>query len=141
MPSRRHTTPKRIAAPKVSGAAFSCLKTARVPIVDVWASYKALSDAGWTQQRIADAKGVDRSQVARRQEYADLPTLILGRFVKNDFLNEGHAREISKLCNFHNLESWLTREAAMLEVIEKVLAKCTKAAPMNCDPTPRAKYA
>ena len=101
----------------------------------VWASYKALADAGWTQQRIADAKGVSQTLAAFRLQLADLPHSVLNMFITNDSLNEGHAREIAKLLLCNNLRDWLNREAAMLEVIEKVLAKCTKAAAFS-----RAKF-
>jgi hypothetical protein len=54
---------------------------------------------------------------------------VLHTFIQNDFLNEGHTVEICKLSILDNLANWLTRETAMLEVIDKVLSKCTKAAP------------
>jgi ParB/RepB/Spo0J family partition protein len=105
---------------------------APVPIVDKWMDYKKLSELGWTQQRIADAKGIkDRTQVAKRLSYAAFPPAVLSEFVKNDFLKESHATEIDRVCNFHNLSPWLDRETAMAEVVESVIAK-TK--------TPTAKH-
>lgn len=94
---------------------------APVSVVDVWMDYKRLADMGWTQERIAKAKGVDRTQVTRRLMFAAFPENVLDLFVKNDFLREGHATEIDRLCNFHNLAPWLTREQAMLEVVESVI--------------------
>jgi ParB/RepB/Spo0J family partition protein len=77
-----------------------------VPIVDKWMDYKRLADMGWKQERIAEAKGVDQAQVNRRLQYADFPKHVLSIFMKNDFLKEGHASEIRKLCNFHNFAPW-----------------------------------
>jgi ParB/RepB/Spo0J family partition protein len=94
---------------------------APVPIVDVWLSYKALADAGWTQEQIARAKGVARSLVSDRLQYAHLPRAVRDRFVEIPSLIESHAREISGLSKFDNLHPWLAREAAMLEIIEAVL--------------------
>jgi hypothetical protein len=37
-----------------------------VPIVDVWAEYARLGELGWTQERIAKAKDIDRTMVSRR---------------------------------------------------------------------------
>ena len=71
---------------------------------------------GWTQERIAEAKGVSQSFVAMRLQLAELPESVLAQFVKNDCLKEGHALEIVKLSNFDNLSPWLTAEQAMLEV-------------------------
>jgi hypothetical protein len=67
--------------------------------------------------------------VSRRLSFADLPEEVLGRIIQNDFLNEGHTVEICKLSILDILANWLTRETAMLEVIDKVLSKCTKATP------------
>lgn len=93
-----------------------------VPITDVWASYKALADQGWTQERIAKAKGVNRGQVSQRIKYSELPETIKDHFVKNDFLKEGHAAELVKLLNFNNLQPWLTREMAMKLIIDNVIS-------------------
>ncbi len=101
----------------------------KVPIVDVWLSYLALAEQGWTQERIANAKGVKQPVVAAYLQYAAQGEAVLQEFIKNDFLKDSHAAEICKLSNFYKFDAWLTREAAMLEVIESVLKKCTKAAP------------
>ncbi len=93
-----------------------------VPIVDVWMSYKALADMGWTQQRIADAKGVNRRSVGYKLSFASFPKSVIECFGKNDFLKESHANELLGLENFSNLSPWLTRETVMLYVIEKVTA-------------------
>ena len=85
-----------------------------VGLVDTWASYKALADLGWTQERIAEAKGCKQQQVGSRIQYAGLSSRVLEYFTKNDFLKESHATEIIKLQNFCNLTPWLTSETAML---------------------------
>lgn len=94
-----------------------------VPIVDTWLHYKALADAGWTQQRIAQAKGVARSFVAMRLQLAELPQAVLEAFVTNEALNEGHAREIVKLSQCDTLSPWYSREQAMLDVLQRCLNK------------------
>ena len=69
-------------------------------------------DDGWTQSRIAEAKGVDQSIVSRRIRLSMLPESVL-YFMTKDTMNEGKARELLDLCNCHNPES------AMLHVIEQ----------------------
>lgn len=99
---------------------------APVSIVDTWLHYKYLTDQGWTQRQIADAKGVDQSMVARRLKYAEWSTAVHVLFMENDSLNEGQAREIDALWNFHKLHPWLSRDALMVEIIEARLAKYDK---------------
>lgn len=91
-----------------------------VSMVDVWMSYKALKDRGWTQAQIGKAKGVSQPTVKFMLKYADMPQSVIDVFSTNDFMTEGHAREIIKLVHCTNLTPWLTRESAMLHVIEKV---------------------
>jgi ParB family chromosome partitioning protein len=92
-----------------------------VNIVDVWLSYKALADIGWTQARIAKAKGVAQTFVSFRLKLADLPEKALDQFITKEILNEGQARELLNLLHCNNLEVWLSRETAMVEIIESVL--------------------
>jgi hypothetical protein len=94
-----------------------------VPLVDVWMDYKRLADMGWTQQRIADAKGVSQPNVVLRLAFAKFPSNVLTAFITNDFLREGHAREIRELLHCNNLAPWLDRETAMLEVIQAGIKK------------------
>ena len=104
-----------------------------VPLVDVWHSYKALADRGWTQQQIADAKGVSQQTAQRRLAFADFPQSVLDRFTPNALLAEGHAREFDTLPQWGNLSAWLTRETSMCEVIDAVCGKVAK------DKAPTAK--
>jgi len=92
-----------------------------VNIVDVWMSYKALADAGWIQQRIAKAKGVAQTFVSFRLNLADLPEKVKEYFINKENLNERMAIEFLKLLTVNNLSSWLSRETAMIEIIESVL--------------------
>lgn len=105
---------------------------ASVPIADVWMDYKWLADeggAGWTQQAVADAKGVKQQVVSSRIKYAEFPQLVLARFTKNDSLRESHAAEISKIQNFCNLDQWRTFESVALSVIDAVLDRVRVKAP------------
>lgn len=99
---------------------------ASVPIVDVWLEYKRLYELWGNQQRVADAKGVNQATVALRLQFASFPQAILNSFITNDFLKEGHAREIRQLLHCNNLSPWLTRDDAMLEVLQSVIAKYGK---------------
>jgi ParB/RepB/Spo0J family partition protein len=95
-----------------------------VSLPDVWADYARLASAeGWTQQRIAAAKGVARSVVADRLGYADLPDVVQAHFVERDFLRESHAKELTGLSKFDNLAPWLTRAELMQEILTDVLDK------------------
>ena len=85
--------------------------------VEVWTSYKALAGRGWSQDRIAKAKGVTQSFVAYRLQCANLPESVKEYFIKKDFLKEGHSLELLKLSIFDNLSPWLDKETAMQEMI------------------------
>ena len=77
-----------------------------VPLQEVWASYKRLSEqpaddyGKWTEDRIAEAKGVKQPEVNVRLKYAGFPQAVLTQFIKNDFLKESHAKEISQIIEF-----------------------------------------
>lgn len=94
-----------------------------VSVVDVWMDYKRLAEMGWTQQRIAEAKGVSQQTVAFRLQFADFPLAVLKAFTTNDFLREGHAREIRQLLHCSNWGEWLDRETAMIEVLQTGLKR------------------
>lgn len=93
-----------------------------VPITDVWASYKALADQGWTQERIAKAKGVSQQQVSQKINLAELPKSIIDKFTTMDFLTEAHGRELLRLLHCSNFQPWLTREIAMTLIIDNVIS-------------------
>ncbi len=95
---------------------------APVSVVDKWMDYKRLSDLGWTQERIAEAKGItSRTLVSAWIECAAMPCAVLSSFVKNDFLRDAHAAEINRLSKFDNLAPWLTRDNLMLEILTEVV--------------------
>ena len=89
-----------------------------VSIVDTWMSYLALARDGWTQQRIADAKGVSQKSVSNYIRCANLPKSILD-FSNRELINERHAIELLNLVTATNPES------AMLYVIEQAGAAAT----------------
>lgn len=94
-----------------------------VPIVDVWMDYKRLADMGWTQQRIADAKGVSQAQVAKRIKYSEFPHRIIDVFIQNEYLSESHASQIAEIFKLNNFSVWLDRETAMIEVLQTGLKR------------------
>jgi ParB-like chromosome segregation protein Spo0J len=94
-----------------------------VPITDIWMDYKRLSDSGWTQQRIADAKGVSQSTVKFRLKFSEFSPTIIEKFSTSECLNERHARELNELVPGTNLAPWLDRATAMLHVINTVLSR------------------
>lgn len=99
-----------------------------VSVADVWMDYKRLADAGWTQQRIADAKGVSRPQVAKRILYAGLPSSIVANVQKHS-LSESHIAEICTIVQFEHLSDWRSFETVALLVINDVLDKVRVKAP------------
>ncbi len=81
-----------------------------------WLSLRRLRDEeGWTQERIAGAKGVDRSFVSLRQKLHGLPDNIK-RHVNQKTLTEAHLIEISGLLVDSQLSGCLTTEEAWEEV-------------------------
>ncbi len=94
-----------------------------VSCVDIWMDYQRRKAAGWSQNEIADALGVSQTLVSFRLRLAALSPAILDYFITTNGLNERHAREIVDLLPGNNLDPWLTRDAAMLEVIETVIKR------------------
>lgn len=90
-----------------------------LPAVEVWNNYAQLRDEGWTQQRIAEAVGIDRSEVSRRLKYHRLPDQIK-RYVEQKIIEEGHLKEITSGWNVPQYFSpWLTSEQVWLELTQK----------------------
>ena len=92
---------------------------AQFSIVDVWMDYKAKSDAGWTQQKIADVLGVSRSTVVYRIQLACLPKSILSKIVNSDFLKERHCLELLELSTV----DIFNHETLLCEIIDNVIAR------------------
>jgi len=83
-----------------------------------WSEYARLRDKeGWTQQRIAKAKGVDQGRVSKRLKMHGLSEQIK-EFMRQGLLKEGHLEEIISLCVDAHFSSWLTTEQAWEELAE-----------------------
>lgn len=84
--------------------------------MDVWAEYARLRDEeGWTQQQIADAKGVSQPRVSARLQYHDdLPGTIRALVgVSDGHISEGHIEAVfgkyqtaDSLTSWANISSW-----------------------------------
>jgi ParB-like chromosome segregation protein Spo0J len=67
-----------------------------VGLLDVWAEYHRLAaEEGWKHQRIADAKGVDRTAVARRIGWHQHLPDVARKAVCDGLLDEGHLEPVS----------------------------------------------
>ncbi len=98
----------------------------RVSPVEVWASYARLRDMGWTQERIADATGVERSTVSRRLKLHGELSDDVKESVRQELIDEGHVREVVELCVDAHLSTWLTTEEARQELIDKAIIQKRK---------------
>jgi site-specific DNA-methyltransferase (adenine-specific) len=91
---------------------------APVSAVDVWAEYARLRDEeGWTQQQIADTKGVSQQTVGWRLQLYYLPNHIK-TFTLQDLLTETHLREIVSLRLEAYFGPWLTTQQAWEELAQ-----------------------
>src|SRR5262249_7990089 len=105
-----------------------------VPLPDIWAEYKRLkTEEGWTQECIAQAKGVGEADVSDRLRFAALPAQVQDAFFETAVLKERHARELLKVSNFE-LSPWLTRDEVLCEIVATVLDK-TRGASVEKVPT------
>lgn len=86
-----------------------------VSIIDTWASYQDLADLGWTQERIARAKGVGRVIVSYRLNLNKLPDEIKN-LVSQGLVKETHLTEILSLSVDLHFSPWLTASQAQLEL-------------------------
>lgn len=80
----------------------------------------------WTQQKIADAKGVKQSTVSRRLKLHDELSDDVKKSMRQGLIEEGHLVEILDLCVDAYLSSWLTTEEARQEMIEKTITQIRK---------------
>lgn len=95
-----------------------------VPKPDVWAEYHRLHEAGWTQQRIAEAKGCGVPMVCRRIGWHELLPTRARKAVCDGTFDEGHLEPISTVtCDVASLAPWLTTEQAQTELVDEVLGK------------------
>src|SRR5262249_26563198 len=79
-----------------------------------------LDEEHWTQERIAQAKGVDRSFVAKRLKLNELPTSVK-QHVNQGLLSEAHLLEIMAVCVDSHLYPWLTTQQAWEELAAKAV--------------------
>ena len=92
---------------------------AQFNIVDVWMDYKAKSEAGWTQQKIADVLGVSQTNVAFRLKFALFEKSVLDKIITSPFLKEGHCRELIELLHCNNFN----RQTLLCEIIDNVVKR------------------
>lgn len=95
-----------------------------VPIVDVWAEYHRLARAeGWTQDRIARAKGCDVPTVSLRIKAHECAPAIKAAALDGMF-DEGHVVAVLGVSlDVQTLSSWLTTTSAQAELVDEVLSK------------------
>jgi site-specific DNA-methyltransferase (adenine-specific) len=92
-----------------------------VGIVDVWADYARLRDEeGWTQERIAQAKGVTQKTVSIRIKLNGLSGKTK-HLIRQGAISEGHLTEITSLYVVEYFSDWLFTEQAWDELIVKTL--------------------
>lgn len=88
--------------------------------MDIWAHYAYLEGLGWTQQRIAEAKGIQQAMVSYRLKLHQLPEKIKV-FINQGSLEETHLLEISKLSIDLYFSPWLTTSQAWEELANKAI--------------------
>ena len=91
---------------------------AQFSIVDIWMDYKAKSEAGWTQQKIADVLRVSQMTVSRRLALANLPIKDY-IFKHSDKLTERICLELLEL----NTVFIFDIATLLCEIIDNVLAR------------------
>lgn len=98
---------------------------ASVPITDIWAEYWRLNkELGWTQQRIADAKEIDRTTVVQRIGWHERLPNITRKAVLDGTFDEGHISAIwGVVLDVQQLHPWLTTEQAQTELTKEILEK------------------
>jgi len=84
---------------------------------------------GWTQQRIADAKGVAQNTVAWRLKLHDETSDKVKESICQKLIDEDHLYEIFQLSVDRYLSPWLSTGVARQELIDKAIAKKKKNAP------------
>jgi site-specific DNA-methyltransferase (adenine-specific) len=98
---------------------------AEVSILDVWAEYHRLwKEEGWTQQRIAEAKDIDRKQVTYRIKWHTSLPEVARVAVFDRKLDEGHIEAISDVMfDVEHFSIWMTTIQAQTELVAEVLGK------------------
>lgn len=98
---------------------------AKVPILDVWAEYWRLwKEEGWTQQQIADAKGVDKGTSSLRCKLHQELSPVAKKACLDELLEEGHCIAIISLSlDVQTFDPWLTTTQAQTELTQSILQK------------------
>ena len=97
-----------------------------VPITDIWAEYARLNkEEGWTQEKIAEVKEVNRTIVGARIRLNRLPDKIK-KYVTQNILTETHLRKILPMRMGTHFSPWLTTENLMVEMVEKIVYSIKK---------------
>jgi site-specific DNA-methyltransferase (adenine-specific) len=96
-----------------------------VGLIDVWAEcHRLWKDEGWTQRRIADAKGWDERQVRSRIRFHTVLPDKARRATGDGLFDEGHDEAILSVSgDVAGLSPWLTTEQAQTELVQEVLTK------------------
>jgi len=93
-------------------------------VVDVWTEYARLrDDEGWTQERIAKAKGTNRTQVSRRLKWHDNVPKEINEYVHQEKLTEKHLEDITLLCIDAHFRDWLTTSGLWIALAELAIEK------------------
>lgn len=95
--------------------------------MDVWAEYARLRDEeGWTQQQIAETKGVSQPRVSARLQYHDdLPDSIRALVgISDGHLSEGHIEAVfGKYQTADSLTSWVNIPSWRIADLETAIQK------------------
>jgi len=87
---------------------ITCVAQPHLSPVDIWAEYARLKSLGWTQQRIAKAKGVSQGLVSERLRLHDMTDKVKG-FITEGKVSEENLREIIQLLLSDNLHPWISQ--------------------------------
>lgn len=95
-----------------------------VGVLDLWAEcYRLSKEEGWTQERIAAAKGWSQPAVSMRINWhLRLPQKARAA-VYDGLLDEGHLQAVSSVVCDVIYSEWLTTEEAQTELVQEVLTK------------------
>jgi hypothetical protein len=98
-----------------------------VSVLDVWAEYHRLADKengeGWTFQKIADAKGVSKTDVHRRVTWHTDLCPSARKACSDGIFDEGHLDAFYAVVPMSELSGWLTKEQTQEELVAEVLGK------------------
>jgi site-specific DNA-methyltransferase (adenine-specific) len=91
--------------------------------VDVWANYAWLNSLpGWTQERIAKAKGVSQKTVSLRLKLNDFDEIVK-EFIHQGILEETHLIQFLGLYIDVYFADWLTLETIQLEACQEAVKR------------------